>query len=215
MRSAGCWRWARIPRYVFNTGSLDVELAAHVSTTITSEQVNALGVGHRRRHRAAVPDGGAASGDDRARQPRAPRDDAAGGVVVRAADDLVLAESGCRHRRDGRQPAPHARAPSGADRAHALHHQRGRRQLRGAAGARLLPGRQFVGRHQGVFVPRHAGRQHRRAPAGTPYRRTRDARRLRRRRRLARRSRRSSRTAATSRRTSTIAPTPARRWSTC
>jgi UDP-hydrolysing UDP-N-acetyl-D-glucosamine 2-epimerase len=34
------------PRYVFNTGSLDVELAAHVSTTITSEQVNALGVGH-------------------------------------------------------------------------------------------------------------------------------------------------------------------------
>jgi UDP-hydrolysing UDP-N-acetyl-D-glucosamine 2-epimerase len=34
------------PRYVFNTGSLDVELAAHVSTTITNEQVNALGVGH-------------------------------------------------------------------------------------------------------------------------------------------------------------------------
>jgi len=34
------------PAYVFNTGSLDVELAAHVSTTITSEHVNALGVGH-------------------------------------------------------------------------------------------------------------------------------------------------------------------------
>ncbi|MBM3808807.1 MAG: UDP-N-acetylglucosamine 2-epimerase (hydrolyzing) [Acidimicrobiia bacterium] len=34
------------PRYVFNTGSLDVELAAHVSTTITNEQINALGVGH-------------------------------------------------------------------------------------------------------------------------------------------------------------------------
>src|SRR5215208_1582878 len=34
------------PQYVFNTGSLDVELAAHVSTTITNEQVNALGVGH-------------------------------------------------------------------------------------------------------------------------------------------------------------------------
>jgi UDP-hydrolysing UDP-N-acetyl-D-glucosamine 2-epimerase len=34
------------PKYVFNTGSLDVELAAHVSTTITSEHVNALGVGH-------------------------------------------------------------------------------------------------------------------------------------------------------------------------
>jgi UDP-hydrolysing UDP-N-acetyl-D-glucosamine 2-epimerase len=45
------------PKYVFNTGSLDVELAAHVSTTITSEQrsvalsaepggINALGVGH-------------------------------------------------------------------------------------------------------------------------------------------------------------------------
>ena len=34
------------PRYVFNTGSLDVELAAHVRTTITNDQVNALGVGH-------------------------------------------------------------------------------------------------------------------------------------------------------------------------
>lgn len=34
------------PAYVFNTGSLDVELAAHVTTTITSEQINALGVGH-------------------------------------------------------------------------------------------------------------------------------------------------------------------------
>src|SRR5438128_7630427 len=34
------------PAYVFNTGSLDVELAAHVSTTITNEQVNAIGVGH-------------------------------------------------------------------------------------------------------------------------------------------------------------------------
>ncbi len=34
------------PRYVFNTGSLDVELAAHVSTTISNDQVNALGVGH-------------------------------------------------------------------------------------------------------------------------------------------------------------------------
>ena len=34
------------PEYVFNTGSLDVELAAHVRTTITNEQVNALGVGH-------------------------------------------------------------------------------------------------------------------------------------------------------------------------
>jgi UDP-hydrolysing UDP-N-acetyl-D-glucosamine 2-epimerase len=34
------------PAFVFNTGSLDVELAAHVSTTITSEHVNALGVGH-------------------------------------------------------------------------------------------------------------------------------------------------------------------------
>jgi UDP-hydrolysing UDP-N-acetyl-D-glucosamine 2-epimerase len=34
------------PRFVFNTGSLDVELAAHVSTSITNEQINALGVGH-------------------------------------------------------------------------------------------------------------------------------------------------------------------------
>ena len=34
------------PRYVFNTGSLDVELAAHAATTITSERVNGFGVGH-------------------------------------------------------------------------------------------------------------------------------------------------------------------------
>jgi UDP-hydrolysing UDP-N-acetyl-D-glucosamine 2-epimerase len=34
------------PKYVFNTGSLDVELAASVDTTITSEQVNSFGVGH-------------------------------------------------------------------------------------------------------------------------------------------------------------------------
>ena len=33
------------PRYVFNTGSLDVELAAQVDTTIRSEEVNGFGVG--------------------------------------------------------------------------------------------------------------------------------------------------------------------------
>lgn len=34
------------PRYVFNTGSLDVELAAAVDTAITSDEVNGFGVGH-------------------------------------------------------------------------------------------------------------------------------------------------------------------------
>lgn len=34
------------PRYVFNTGSLDVELAARVDSSITSERVNRYGVGH-------------------------------------------------------------------------------------------------------------------------------------------------------------------------
>ena len=34
------------PAYVFNTGSLDVELAAHIRTSITNDQINALGVGH-------------------------------------------------------------------------------------------------------------------------------------------------------------------------
>jgi len=34
------------PKYVFNTGSLDVELAARVDTALTSEQVNGYGVGH-------------------------------------------------------------------------------------------------------------------------------------------------------------------------
>jgi UDP-hydrolysing UDP-N-acetyl-D-glucosamine 2-epimerase len=34
------------PHYVFNTGSLDVELAARVDTLVTTEQINAYGVGH-------------------------------------------------------------------------------------------------------------------------------------------------------------------------
>src|SRR5712664_2269467 len=34
------------PRYVFNTGSLDVELASQVAATITSETINRYGVGH-------------------------------------------------------------------------------------------------------------------------------------------------------------------------
>jgi UDP-hydrolysing UDP-N-acetyl-D-glucosamine 2-epimerase len=34
------------PRYVFNTGSLDVELAARVDASITSDQINSYGVGH-------------------------------------------------------------------------------------------------------------------------------------------------------------------------
>ena len=35
------------PRYVFNTGSLDVELAAQVNTEIDSDEVNSFGVGHQ------------------------------------------------------------------------------------------------------------------------------------------------------------------------
>jgi UDP-hydrolysing UDP-N-acetyl-D-glucosamine 2-epimerase len=34
------------PRYVFNTGSLDVEVASRVDTVVTTEQINAYGVGH-------------------------------------------------------------------------------------------------------------------------------------------------------------------------
>jgi UDP-hydrolysing UDP-N-acetyl-D-glucosamine 2-epimerase len=34
------------PRFVFNTGSLDVELASRVDTVVTSDQINAYGVGH-------------------------------------------------------------------------------------------------------------------------------------------------------------------------
>jgi len=34
------------PKYVFNTGSLDVELAASVETAITSDEINAFGVGY-------------------------------------------------------------------------------------------------------------------------------------------------------------------------
>ncbi|MDP1571040.1 MAG: UDP-N-acetylglucosamine 2-epimerase [Vicinamibacterales bacterium] len=39
-------RMGEDPDYVFNTGSLDVELAARVETDVTSAQVNAYGVGH-------------------------------------------------------------------------------------------------------------------------------------------------------------------------
>ena len=59
--------------------------------------------------------------------------------------------------------------------------------------ARGLRGRQLVGRHQGVFVSRNAGGQHRRAPAGPAARGARDARRLRRDRDSAPPSKRSSR----------------------
>src|SRR5215510_5300835 len=34
------------PRYVFNTGSLDVEVAAAVTTELTNERINSYGVGH-------------------------------------------------------------------------------------------------------------------------------------------------------------------------
>ena len=34
------------PSYVFNTGSLDLELAANVRTTLTNERINSYGVGH-------------------------------------------------------------------------------------------------------------------------------------------------------------------------
>ena len=78
-----------------------------------------------------------------------------------------------------------------------------------------LPGRQLVGRHQGVLVSGHAGRRTSArgsragctpstscTPATTPTA-------------IARAVARSSRTAATRRRTSTTSPTPARRSSTC
>jgi len=34
------------PRYVFNTGSLDVEVAASVTTSLTNDRINGYGVGH-------------------------------------------------------------------------------------------------------------------------------------------------------------------------
>ena len=53
------------PRYVFNTGSLDVELAARVEHDDHQRARQRLGVGHDVDVEPAVPDGGAASGDDR------------------------------------------------------------------------------------------------------------------------------------------------------
>ena len=57
------------PKYVFNTGSLDVEVASQVEATITNETHQPLRRRARRRRHAAVPDGDSAPGDHRAREP--------------------------------------------------------------------------------------------------------------------------------------------------
>ena len=52
------------PKYVFNTGSLDVERAACVDADITTGDLNGYGVGHDVDVDEAVPHGDSASGDD-------------------------------------------------------------------------------------------------------------------------------------------------------
>ena len=117
MPSAACWRWARTRDYVFNTGSLDVEVASRVETAITSDGVNSYGVGHAvdvdQPFLMVIQHPVTTERDNRAHL----EDDAARGGGARHADDLVLAEPGRRHRRDGGEPAALPRAARGADRA--------------------------------------------------------------------------------------------------
>ena len=94
------------PKYVFNTGSLDVEVAAQVDGADHQRaRSTRYGVGHEVDVDAAVPARHPASGDDRGRQPPSSRDTLRAVVGARHAGDLVLAESRRRHRRDGGQPA--------------------------------------------------------------------------------------------------------------
>ena len=194
------------PRYVFNTGSLDVELASrveHDDHQRARQRATASATTSTSTRPFLMVD--AASGDDRAP------------TTARHLETTLQGGGGARAcRRSGSGRIPDAGTGEMAD---SLRHFR--EQHAAADRARCgssptcrpnefvallkrtrLPGRQFVGRHQGVLVSRHAGRQHRRRgsrAACTPsnvahvgYDARRDSRRRRRRR---------SRTAATRRRT--------------
>ena len=205
------------PRYVFNTGSLDVELAARVDTDDRpTSRSTRYGVGHDDRHRAAVPDGDPASGDDRARQPRS----------TSRRRCARWRRSTCRRSGSGRTPTPApARWPRACGTCASTTPEL-TAQMRFItnvpadefvallANAACVVGNSSAGikecSYLGTPVVNIGARQQGRLAGGA-----RDARRLRRRARSPRRSPRSSRTAGTRRRPSTTAPTPARPWSTC
>ena len=171
------------PRYVFNTGSLDVELAAHVEHRRSpASRSTRYGVGHDVDIEQPFLMVDAASGDDRARQPRAhlettlqavasfelptiwfwPNPDAGTGEM---ADSL-------RHMRE-----EHPRA----DRADALHHQRAGRRVRRAAGAAAcLVGNSSAGIKECSFLGTPVVNIGARQQGRTGRRRTSIARRLRR-----------------------------------
>ena len=203
------------PNYVFTTGSLDVEVASQVVERHHDRDVERLRRRARNRPDAAVPARHPASGDDRAREPAAPRRHAARRLRAEHAGDLDLAEPRRRHRRDGRQSAALPREHARGGPQDAVHHRPADERIHRPAEDGRLPDRQLLGRHQGMFVSRHAGREYRRAAAGTAARRQRRARRLRPGRDRGRDRRSRSPTAAMRRRTSTIGPAPARPSSTC
>jgi UDP-hydrolysing UDP-N-acetyl-D-glucosamine 2-epimerase len=91
------------PRYVYNTGSLDIEVAARVETVVTSAQINTYGVGHTVDLNQPFPHGAAASGDDGTRQSRAHPGDARGGFRPVCRDDLFWPNPDAG-RRNGRKP---------------------------------------------------------------------------------------------------------------
>ncbi len=170
------------PRHVYNTGSLDVELAARVETVLTSDQLNAYGVGHSvdltQPFLLVVQHPVTTERDNRAHIQTTLE------AVARADMPTVWfwpnADAGTA---EMAETLRHVREQHGeTDRAHALHHQRAGRGIHLAPVAGGVSDRQLVGGDQGVLVSRHAGGQHRRPPARASRRAARDSRRLRRRR---------------------------------
>ena len=203
------------PQYVFNTGSLDVERAAAVDTDISTDDPERL----RRRHEVDVtqpflmviqhpvttePDNRrhlettfrALAGLDMPTVWFWPNPDAGTGEMAET----------LRHFREHHEAA--------TERMRFIT-ERARRPVHRAAEARLVSRRQLVGRHQGVLVPRHAGRGHRRPSAGPSVRRERGARGLRRRRDQNGGSSAARPRPLRRRRTSTTVRTRASRSSTC
>ena len=163
------------PKYVFNTGSLDVELASASTTAITNERINGYGVGHavdvtqpfliviqhpvtterdNRRHLEETLRAVSALGMPTIwiwPNPDAGTGEMAEACAISASTRAAQAE---KMRFITNVPVDEFIALLKGDR---------------------VSGRQFVGRHQGVLVSRHAGRQHRRAAAGPAARRQRRA----------------------------------------
>ena len=170
------------PAYVFNTGSLDVERAASVTSDISTAELNGFGVGSEvdvtRPFLVVIQHPVTTETDNRRHLETTFR--ALAGIDIPAvwfwpnpdAGTGEMAET-LRHFREHHEAATERMRFITDVPVRSVHR---------AAETRVVRRRQFVGRHQGVFVSRHAGGRHRRPAAGPVERRERDARGIRRRR---------------------------------